>query len=141
MAIELAKIKIVTNAMQKEEDFVYQGWIHPQINDRAMINVILENYDMTGHAEYSVLVEGESISGPYTFDVNPTRDFEVGETLDAIDEIQEALADVLSDTDDPFEGMPRVGTSTPEEDEILDIMDKVEKDVDTLGQDDNDGFC
>lgn len=126
MAIKIADIKIVTNAMVKDTDLTFKGWVHPQIDPKSLLNVIVQNYDLTQHAEFSVLVEGEGIAGPYTFDVNPTREFEVGETLDAIEETQDAIQEIiqgddLTGTDDPFESIPRAQD-------------------DMLGQEDNDGF-
>ena len=73
MTMKLADLKITTHVLQHDEDLVYSGYVHPQIDDKSLIRVIAENYDLS-QAQYSVIVEGPGPAGPYTFDVQPIRE-------------------------------------------------------------------
>lgn len=87
MSIKLADLKVVPNS-ENENDLVYSGWVHPQIDDKSLIHVLCSNYNLQGAAEYSVIVEGAGVAGPYTFDVQPTEELE-----SASDEEEEIFED------------------------------------------------
>ena len=73
MSKKLADLKVVPNS-RTPGDLTYTGWVHPQIDDKSLIHVLCSNYNLQGAAEYSVIVEGAGVAGPYTLDVQPTEE-------------------------------------------------------------------
>lgn len=73
MTMKLADLKITTNVLQHDEDLVYSGYVHPQIDDMSLIRFITENFDLS-QSQYSCVVEGSTVAGPYTIDIQAIRE-------------------------------------------------------------------
>ncbi len=79
--MKLADIQLTIPLPDSKDDLYYNGFVHPQINQASLLDVIVQQFSITHSTTYNVLVDGPSPAGPYTFDVQPT-----GEDIEQEDE-------------------------------------------------------